>query len=251
MALFLYPHSITGILSASSGDAIKRNAIALPAYSLLLGLVGLLGLMAHKAGVVVQNPQDVVPQLFLKMFPDWFAGFSFAAIAIAALVPAAIMSIGAANTFTRNIWKPFVDPDISPSEESFLAKVMSLMVKLGALLVILFIPTKFAIDFQLLGGVWMVQCFPAIIFGLYTRWFAGQALLVGWAVGMILGTWLSWGATAWVPTHTVLGWFVAYNGLTAVCANIALAIVLSLLLRSAAPDDTAEADYEERAAAIA
>src|SRR5215470_7192807 len=123
MALFIYPHALTGILSASSSDAIKRNAIALPAYSLVLGLIGLLGLMGHAAGIVVSNPQDVVPQLFLNMFPDWFAGFSFAAIAIGALVPAAVMSIGAANTFTRNVWKPFVNPDISPREETLLAKL--------------------------------------------------------------------------------------------------------------------------------
>jgi len=251
MALFIYPHSMTGILSASSSGAIKRNAIALPAYSLVLGLIGMLGLMAHAAGIVVQNPQDVVPQLFLKMFPDWFAGFCFAAIAIGALVPAAIMSIGASNTFTRNIWKPFVHADMSAAEETFLAKLMSLVVKLGALLVILFIPTKFAIDFQLLGGVWMIQCFPAIIFGLYTRWFNGWGLLAGWAAGMTVGTYLAWGPTAWVPTHWVGDWFVAYNGLTSVVVNIAVSALLSAVLRSEAPDETSPADYQGGATAYA
>ncbi len=244
LALFIYPHSMTGILSASSSQAIKRNAIALPAYSLVLGLIGLLGLMGHAAGIEVKNPQDVVPQLFLKMFPDWFAGFCFAAIAIGALVPAAVMSIGAANTFTRNVWKPFIHPGMTPAEESFVAKLVSLAVKVGALLVILFIPTKFAIDFQLLGGVWMSQCFPAIIFGLFTRWFSGWALLAGWAVGMVLGTYLSWGATAWVPTHAVFDWFTAYNGLTAICVNVIIATLLSIPLRSTAPDETSPADYE-------
>jgi SSS family solute:Na+ symporter len=243
LALFIYPHSMTGILSASSSNAIKRNAVALPAYSLILGLIGVLGLMAHAAGIVVQNPQDAVPQLFLKMFPDWFAGFCFAAIAIGALVPAAVMSIGAANTFTRNVWKPFIHPGMSSAEESFVAKIVSLAVKVGALLVIFFIPTKFAIDFQLLGGVWMSQCFPAIVFGLFTRWFNGWALLIGWATGMGLGTYLSWGATAWVPTHTVFDVFTAYNGLTALCANIIISTVLSLPVRSKAPDETAPADY--------
>lgn len=243
MALFIYPHALTGILSASSSDAIKRNAIALPAYSLVLGLIGLLGLMGHAAGVVVDNPQDVVPQLFLKMFPSWFAGFCFAGIAIGALVPAAVMSIGAANTFTRNVWKPFVNPAMTASEESVLAKVMSLIVKLGALGVILFIPTKFAIDFQLLGGVWMIQWFPAIIFGLYTRWFDGWALLAGWAAGMLVGTYLAWTPTAWVPVHSVFDWFVAYNGLIAVTLNVAVSAVLSLLLRTGASDETAPEDY--------
>ncbi len=44
------------------------------------------------------------------MFPSWFAGVAFAAIAIGALVPAAIMSIAAANLFTRNIYREFFKP---------------------------------------------------------------------------------------------------------------------------------------------
>ena len=243
MALFLYPHSLTGILSASRPDAIRRNAIALPAYSLLLGLVGLLGLMAYAAGIEVKNPSDVVPLLILKSFPDWFAGFCFAAIAIGALVPAAVMSIGAANTFTRNVWKPLVDPNITPSEETFIAKLVSLVVKVGALAVIVFVPTQSAIDLQLLGGVWMIQCFPAIVFGLYTRWFNGCALIAGWATGMIMGTWLAYGEKAWVPTHGVFDWFSAYNGLIAVVANIVVAAALSAVLGSKAPDATAPGDY--------
>ena len=136
MALFMYPHALTGSLAASSGSAIRFNTMALPAYSLVLGLIALLGLMAIAAGVKVATPQDAVPQLVLWAFPDWFAGFCFAAIALGALVPAAVMSIGAANTFTRNIWKPFVHPEMTPQEELLLAKLASLVVKVGALAVI-------------------------------------------------------------------------------------------------------------------
>ncbi|MBV8429244.1 MAG: sodium:solute symporter family protein, partial [Hyphomicrobiales bacterium] len=248
MALFLYPHSMTGILAASNGNAIRRNAIALPAYSLVLGLIALMGYMAHAAGIQVSNPQDAVPQLFLKMFPSWFAGFTFAAIAIGALVPAAVMSIGAANTFTRNFWKSFVDPNLTPAKEAGLAKLVSLIVKLGALLILLVMPTQFAIDLQLLGGVWMIQIFPALIFGLYTRWFTGPALLVGWAVGTILGTWLSWGATNWTPASDFFGWlsFSSYNGLTSVIVNMIVAAILSPVLRGSTADQTTEADYQDR-----
>jgi len=181
MALFMYPHALTGALAASSGRAIRFNTMTLPAYSLVLGFIALLGLMALAAGVKVDTPQDAVPELMLWAFPDWFAGFCFAAIALGALVPAAVMSIGAANTFTRNIWKPFIHPKMTSREESLLAKLASLVVKIGALAVIFFMPTQFALDLQLLGGVWMVQIFPAMILGLYTRWFSGWALLIGWA----------------------------------------------------------------------
>src|SRR3954447_4609766 len=50
LALFLYPHSVTGILASRSRDTIKRNMAALPAYSLVLGLIALLGYMAIAAG---------------------------------------------------------------------------------------------------------------------------------------------------------------------------------------------------------
>src|SRR5499433_2191456 len=56
LALFLYPHSMTGIMSASGSHAVRRNAALLPAYSLMLGLLALLGFMALAAGV------DKLPQ---------------------------------------------------------------------------------------------------------------------------------------------------------------------------------------------
>jgi len=240
MALFMYPHSMTAILAARDSKAIRINAVALPAYSLLLGLVALLGLMAHAAGVKVANPQDAVPQLFLAMFPDWFVGFVFAGIAIGALVPAAVMSIGAANTFTRNVWKPFVNPKMSGEEEAVLAKLMSLVVKVGALAFILMVPTKFALDLQLLGGMWMVQIFPALMFGLFSRHFSGVGLLCGWAVGMILGTALAWTPGAWVPVHSLFGTGISvYNGLIGLVANALVAVVLSALLPKTAHETAA------------
>ena len=144
LALFLYPHSVTGVLASRSRDTIKRNMAALPAYSLLLGLIALLGYMAIAAGVDADRHRrqagrnTVVPLLFDKLFPAWFAGIAFAAIAIGALVPAAIMSIAAANLFTRNIYTriPPARRD-SPREEAQVSKLASLVVKFGALLVII------------------------------------------------------------------------------------------------------------------
>ena len=49
MALFMYPHALTGTLAASSGRAIRFNTMTLPAYSLTLGLIALLGMMAIAA----------------------------------------------------------------------------------------------------------------------------------------------------------------------------------------------------------
>jgi SSS family solute:Na+ symporter len=261
LALFLYPHSMTGVLSSSNRDVIRRNTAMLPAYSFLLALVAALGYMALAAGVG-KNPayaagfkqfgaNYAVPALFLDSFPPWFVGFSFAAIAIGALVPAAIMSIASSNLFTRNIYREFLRRDCSGREEATVAKVVSLVVKFGALAFIVYVPQEQAIHLQLLGGVWILQTLPAIVVGLYTRWLHRWGLLVGWAAGMGVGTWmeatLQFKATVF-PLHLGGVTVAGYAALWALIVNLAVAVVASLVLRAAgvAPgeDATQPADYE-------
>jgi SSS family solute:Na+ symporter len=228
LAAFMYPHTLTGIFAAKSADTIRKNAIFLPAYTVLLGLIALLGFMAHAAHIGVKTNNDVVPALFNALFPSWFSGFAFSAIAIGALVPAAVMSIGAANLFTRNFWKPYVNPDVTPKGEEKVAKMVSLAVKFGALVCIMFMPTKFALDLQLLGGVWILQTFPAVVFGLFLGWFRAPALLAGWAAGLAGGTWLAF-ADGIKPVHTfTIGGdsFTLYTGLVALVLNIGVAIIV-------------------------
>ncbi len=129
-----------------------------------------------------------MPALILHSFPSWFVGIAFAAIGIGALVPAAIMSIAAANLYTRNIHREFINKNPTDREEARMAKWVSLIVKFGALAFIVFAPKQYAINLQLLGGIWIIQTLPAIMLGVYTRWFNDWALLVGWVVGIFAGT---------------------------------------------------------------
>jgi solute:Na+ symporter, SSS family len=257
LALFMYPHSMTGVLSANSRIAIKRNAALLPAYSFLLGLIALLGYMGLAAGVQPQAPygaQWVVPGLFLQMFPSWFVGFAFAAIAIGALVPASIMSIAAANLFTRNIWRQYVRPNMSDRDESQVAKLVSLVVKAGALFFIVFLPTQYAINLQLLGGVWIIQCLPAVVVGLYSRWLHRWALLAGWALGMLAGTAMavSQNFVSVYPLRIGDMTIPGYAALWSVILNFAVAIVGTLVLNAASvatgADETTAVDYTSLAA---
>jgi SSS family solute:Na+ symporter len=232
LAAFMYPHTLTGIFAAKSADTIRKNAIFLPAYTILLGLIALLGFMAYAAHLKVATNNDVVPALFNALFPAWFAGFAFSAIAIGALVPAAVMSIGAANLFTRNFWKAYVNPSVSPQGEAKVAKMVSLVVKVGALIFIIFLPTKFALDLQLLGGVWILQTFPAVVFGLFFNWYRAPGLLAGWAAGLIAGSWLAL-ADGIKPVHTYLigdSSYTLYTGLVALLINIAVATVIQLVM---------------------
>ena len=229
LALFMYPHTLTGVFAAGSGDVIKRNAMLLPLYSLLLGLLALMGYMAIAVGIKVADRNDAMPALFAHVFPGWFAGFAFAAVAIGALVPAAMMSIGAANLFTRNFWKAYVNPAVTPAGEASVAKAASLVVKLGALGLV-FLPTEYALNLQLLGGMWILQTYPAVVFLLFTRWFRAPALLAGWAVGFFGGTYAFFVVDGLKPAHALVAGVPIYTGLLALIANIAVAAALSAVL---------------------
>jgi SSS family solute:Na+ symporter len=250
LALFMYPHSVTAVLSTRNRSVIRRNAALLPAYSFLLGLLALLGFVAIAAGVTVgdpPNPQLAVPQLFENEFPPWFAGVAFAAIVIGALVPAAIMSIAAANLWTRNIYKAFLKRDATDAEEAQQSKYASLVVKFGALVFVLAFSKQYAINLQLLGGVWILQTLPAIVIGLYTRWFHRWALFIGWAVGMGYGTWLAYGVPLpGDPDSHFGGPLVLFPGsettkvyiaLLAIIANLVVAVVLTLVFRAMGVDE--------------
>ena len=255
LALFLYPHSLTGVLSSSSQRVVKRNAALLPIYSLMLGLLALLGYMAiaaHVKPLAGFNQNGAVPALINLEFPGWFAGFAFAAISIGALVPAAIMSIAAANLFTRNIYKEYLHKTASDKQESQVAKITSLVVKFGALLFIVLINPQQVIFFQLLGGIWILQTLPSVFLGLYTRWFNRWALLVGWAAGMILGTTLFIVAGN-KPSYPVLG-IPLYTAISALVLNLVLALVLTPVFELAGArrgrDITAPSDYDEELAPV-
>ncbi|MGC2524713.1 MAG: sodium:solute symporter [Stellaceae bacterium] len=245
MALFLYPHSVTGVLSASSRRAISRNAALLPAYSFLLALIALLGFMALAAGVAKApefaplfkryGPNSSVPALLLAMFPSWFAGVAFAAIAIGALVPAAIMSIAASNLWTRNIYREFLRPDCSAAQEARMAKLVSLVIKFGALVFVIGLPLQYAIQLQLLGGMWIIQTLPAVIGGLYTRWFHDRALFLGWLAGIVAGTAMA-ASQQFKPIYPVhiFGWTVpCYAALAALILNFAVVVVLTPVFTAA------------------
>jgi SSS family solute:Na+ symporter len=120
------------------------------------------------------------------------------------------------------------------------SKLVSLLVKLGALLFVLVMDQSAAINMQLLGGVWILQTFPAIVAGLYTRWFHRWALLIGWAAGILYGTIAAWGVVNPV-THAHFGGSIAnipftnipiYIAVTAFVINALVSVILTIIFRA-------------------
>ena len=277
LALFLYPHSVTGVLASRGRKVLKRNMSALPAYSLLLGLLALLGYVAIAAGTKAltnnatgrADTNTIVPQLFMdkNLFSSWFTGIAFAAIGIGALVPAAIMSIAAANLWTRNVYKEFIKRDATPAQEAKQAKISSLVVKFGAVAFVLFIDPQFSIDLQLIGGVIILQTLPAVAIALYTRWLHIWGLVAGWIVGMGWGMLLLYdipnpangkahfgGSALALKQLSLLGWhpfsgstLLIYVGVLALLANLVVAVAVTFVARrmkvNNGTDETNGPDY--------
>jgi SSS family solute:Na+ symporter len=265
LALFLYPHAVTGVLATRDRNVVKKNMSLLPAYSLMLGFIALLGYMALAANVkpvggTAKAPDSttIVPVLFNNQFPHWFAGIAFGAIGIGALVPAAIMGISAANTFARDIYRPYFRPTASDREEGLVSQIVSVILKLGAVAVIVVLKVSFAIEFQLIGGVIVIEILPAVVLGLYTRWFHRWALVIGWLVGMGLSVYMlyvtpgkttdhfgsaSFALSTWGFDTKVTIW----TGIVGLVANLVVAAVLTPLFGWAprGRDETSPGDYEE------
>ncbi len=167
-------------------------------YSLMLGLLALVGFLRSRLGVTIfrssqrgssscSGQQVTVPALFLHSFPSWFVGVAFAAIGIGALVPAAIMSIAAANLYTRNIHRGF-SIGIRATNKRRRWRSGCRSSSRSARWCSFFCPHEIRHSAAATGGIWIIQTLPSVMLGVYTRWFNSWALLVGWAVGTVAGT---------------------------------------------------------------
>ncbi|MEV6106154.1 sodium:solute symporter [Streptomyces sp. NPDC051940] len=190
LALFAFPHVLMVAFSARTEGVLRRSSVTLLGWTAMLGLFALFGIAAL-AGRVHPPPgrsELAIPLLVLDLAPDWGAGLVLGAIVVAALVPAAVMSIGAATLFARNVYLEFVNPTATAAQVTRIARLMSLIVKLGALVFALALRDQAAINLHLLGAVWVLQILPAIALGLLHRTPHRVSLLAGWLLGMVTGT---------------------------------------------------------------
>jgi solute:Na+ symporter, SSS family len=266
LALFLYPHAITGALAARNRATLKRSMSTLPVYSVMLGVFALFGFVAISAGIKPSggNVDTIIPQLFHSTLSGAALGLAYAALAIGALVPASVMSIGAANVFTRSIYREFIRPDATPAQEARVSRTASLLVKLGAIVVVLVLNLQFAVNLQLMGGVLILQLFPAVGLGLFTSWFHRRALIAGLVAGLLSGILMLYqipsvgangkitshhfGGSSWPLVHLGLATrFAVYAGLAALTVNLAVATAGTLVCHwrgvASGTDLTGPSDY--------
>ncbi len=251
LTLYFYPHAINGVLSSKSSRTVRLSTALLPLYGMglfLLTLFGVLVFAVPKALAIVApaggtaNGTLVVPALISTTMPDWFTGVAFLGIFIGGLVPAAVMAISQANLLTRNVIKEFV-PNLRPKTETTIVKWSSVFFKFLALAFVFVVSQTYAIELQLLGGVFIAQTLPAMMLGLYDKKFLNRwALFAGWLVGMSSGIWFTLVANNFKTLSTSLmktPFGLLYIAATSLVINLVVAYAGSAIARIAMPRSAA------------
>jgi solute:Na+ symporter, SSS family len=227
LALFMWPHTATGIFSSKSGESLRKNAIVLPFYNIVLMLVTFLGITAFLVVPEGTDPRFAFLELIHMSYGGTMQGLAYSTIALASLVPCSIMAIGASSLFANNIYRDVINPKASGTTMTAVTRYMVFVVIGLALLFGLLFPTAL-ISLQLMGVSGIVQIFPAIVFSLYWRNLSREAALSGFIAGMVV-------VAAQYIFHTSFG---AYEGFWGLCVNILVLVILNPIFVNRAKERT-------------
>lgn len=190
LALLMYPHVVTVAFAARSDDAVRRASAGLIPWSSLVAVFALLAIVADARAIRLDgaNADAAVIVMINQVLPDALASIVFGAIVVGALVPAAVMSIAAGASFSRNVFVEVLQPTATPKRQLRVARGVSLIAMLGAAGFMVGLRPQATINLQLLGGIWILQTAPAVLLTLSRRRPGAGVLLSGWVSGMVVGT---------------------------------------------------------------
>ncbi|MGP1909618.1 sodium:solute symporter family protein [Metabacillus sp. JX24] len=221
LALFMWAHAATGVFTAKSEDAIRKNSMFLPLYNVVLILVIFLGFIAYLVLPGETDPRFALLTLIQTSYGGIAQGLAYSTIALASLIPCSIMAIGASNLFANNIYRDLINPKVKPAKLTMITRSMVFLVIGLALVFGLLFPTAL-VSLQLLGVSGMVQIFPAVVLSLFWQKQTREATIIGLLVGLgvtftVYGTGLSFGI---------------YEGFWGLSANFLALLVLNPLFRA-------------------
>ncbi|HTX59409.1 MAG TPA: sodium:solute symporter family protein [Verrucomicrobiae bacterium] len=133
IGFYMNPASMNATYSARSENVLRRNAMLLPLYQLVMLLVFMAGFAALLIAPGLHGA--AVDQSFLlvvqRYYPPWVMGVVAAAGALAALVPSSALLLGAAGVFAKNVLGDGLG--IATSERGRMRAMRVLVLVVGAL----------------------------------------------------------------------------------------------------------------------
>lgn len=224
IGFYMGPQSMIATYSARSANALRRNAMLLPLYQVVLLLVMFAGFAALLITPGLKGP--AVDQSFLlvvqRYYPPWVMGFIAAAGTLAALVPSSALLLAAASVVTKNVLGDALGLATSDGARTLATRILVVVVALLALLMWLE-QQRTIVELLLIFYNGITQFAPGIVAALVWRRVTVWGTTAGLVVGLVLAV---------VFANLTLPLGGVNIGLVALAANIATLIVVSLLTRA-------------------
>ena len=219
IGFYMGPHSFNAIYSARSENALRRNAMLLPFYQLVMLLVFFAGTSALLIAPGLQG--TAVDQSFLlvvqKYYPPWVMGFVAAAGALAALVPATALLLGAAGVFCKNVLGT-LNLATSDSSRTMATRILVVVIAVLALVLWIAAPTTI-VELLLIYYNGITQFAPGVI----AAFVWPRANVWGVAAGIVAGL----GLVSALTLGNVSLWGIN-PGFVALAVNVVCLVAVSL-----------------------
>ncbi len=184
LGFYMWPQSMAAIFSAKNEDTLRRNAIYLPLYQLMLLLVYFAGFTALLVLPGLKGP--AADQSFMlvvqKYYSPWVLGFVAGAGCLAGLVPASVQILAAASIVSKNVLADTLGIATSDVEQTRATRILVLVVALLAFLFWVFAKTTL-VGLLLIAYNGITQLFPGVILSLSRT----RPNALGVASGIVVG----------------------------------------------------------------
>ncbi|MFU8868538.1 sodium:solute symporter family protein [Natronococcus sp.] len=120
----MFPQVNQRFFAAGSKRVLKRSFALWPLLCVLLFVPSfLLGAWARGLDVTIAEGENVLPVILAEYTPVWFAALVIAGAMAAMMSSSDSMLLSGSSYFTRDLYRPFVERDLSERREDLLARI--------------------------------------------------------------------------------------------------------------------------------
>ena len=218
LGFYMWPQTMAALYSAHGEEPIRRNAIFLPLYQLMLLLVYFAGWTALLVipGLQGAKADESFMLVVQRYYPPWVLGLVAAAGCLAGLVPASVQLLAAASILSKNVLADQLGLARTPAAQTRATRALVLVVAAAAFVLWLFAKTTL-VGLLLIAYNGITQLFPGVALSFLPRRPSPLTVGMGILTGLLVLVWAAVSATATVGGVNV--------GLAALAVNVATVAV--------------------------
>ena len=221
LGFYMWPQSMAALYSAQGEEPIRRNAIFLPIYQLLLLLVYFAGWTALILipGLEGKKADESFMLVVQRYYPAWVLGLIAAAGCLAGLVPAAVQLLAAASILSKNVLSDGFGIALAPSAQTRTTRAFVLIVA-GAAFVFWLLARTTLVGLLLIAYNGITQLFPGVVLSFLPRRPAALSVGLGISGGILTLVWAAGAGVAVAEGMNIGLVALAVNGATLALCQI-------------------------------